>query len=196
MRQNSGSQLTKMEKIKISIAGFSHYNSYLIYKQWGYWHKHSVEINPELKDNFCCWSNDFFKEFLEEIEFLKANLKPINLKLEIVKQIEKDEEITTRWIIKDLNNPFLNDEGAVLTKTKESGLRYAKERFSTEQELLGGCIKAFLKSIRTGVACLPDWNKNKLDRYGYKWVECKNGKKRLKKFLVPRCEEVKEVIKK
>ena len=44
---------------------------------------------------------------------------------------------------------------------------YMRDRHATHTRLYGGIIDALLVYQRTGIACLPDWNTNEIDSWGY-----------------------------
>lgn len=148
-------------------AGFCQYNDALVYEQYGHWHfdARTGKLYPK---------PSWYKSVLAEAKELMKILKPPNIVVEIIEQKEVEHplwpnhKISTTYKFIDLNNPFLTDNNAVFTKTKHGGVAYANKQLATSKRLMEGSINALLVTKETGIACLPDWNKNRLDDFGYK----------------------------
>lgn len=154
----------------------------LIWKQYGYWHadKKRKKVYPMPE-----WVTE---ETYTSIAHLVEHLKEPNLQIRI--ETHQDENKTcweATWELYDDNNPHIEgDKGAVTgCKTEESARSYALERLRTLKRLYDGDIEALLVYRKTGIACLPNWNTNEIDSWGFKLI---NGK--IVKTRVPRAKEI------
>lgn len=158
----------------------------LIWRQYGYWHcdqkRKILYPMPE-------WITE---ETYKSVAHLVENLKEPNLQIKIKTHIDKDGlRLGTwgaSWILYDDNNPHIepNKGGVTGCKTEESARAYAMQRYHELKRLYDGDIEALLVYRKTGVACLPNWNTNDIDSWGYKQLA--GGE--IIRTRVPRAEEV------
>ena len=161
----------------------------LIWRQYGYWHydKKNKRLYPPPE-----WFNE---ECLKRCEDLVKNLKEPDLQITVETSREEPESPfrlgkpwTAKWTLFDPNNPHIEpDNGGVCgCKTEQEAYAYAMQRYRELKHLYDGDVEAMLVYKRTGVACLPNWNTNEIDSWGFKLV---NGK--IVKSRIPRAREVK-----
>jgi len=156
----------------------------LIWKQYGYWHcaKKEKIIYPAPE-----WATR--PEVFEIVEHLVKNLKEPNLQVKIETHRDKNDTCwEASWSLYDDNNPHIEPDNGAVTgcKSEESARAYATQRYNELKHLYDGDIEAMLVYRKTGIACLPNWNHNEIDSWGFKLV---NGK--IVKSRVPRANEVK-----
>ena len=157
----------------------------LIWRQYGYWHcdekNKIVYPMPE-------WVT---KETYKRIEHLVQHLKEPKLQISIETHIDKDglrpNSWGASWVLFDSNNPHIEHyEGSVTgCKSELDAHNYALQRYRDLKHLYDGDIEALLVYRKTGVACLPNWNTNDIDSWGFKLA---NGK--IIKSRVPRAKEI------
>jgi len=157
----------------------------LIWRQYGYWHcDQKRKIVYPMPD----WVTE---ESYQHIEHLVKNLKEPNLQIEITNVHYVSEGYfpgwACSWVLFDLNNPHIEpDKGGVCgCKSELEAYRYAMQRYRELKYLYDGDVEALLVYKKTGIACLPNWNTNDIDSWGFKLV---NGK--IVKTRVPRAKEV------
>jgi hypothetical protein len=154
----------------------------LIWRDYGYWCLHNGTKKP-------CEPPEWFnEECIKKAEDLAKNVKEPNLQVTITTEYKPGESWGSKWTLFDPNNPHIDpDSGAVIgCKTEQAAHAYAMERYTTLKRLYDGDVEALLVYQKTGVACLPDWNTNEIDSWGFKEI---NGK--IVKTRVPRASEVK-----
>lgn len=159
----------------------------LIWMQYGYWHydKRNKKLYPPPE-----WFNI---GCLERCIDLVKHLKEPDLKIKVTVEFGKDSYLRpdswgASWVLYDPNNPHIeHDKGSVTgCKTEQDARAYAMQRYRDLKRLYDGDVEAMLVYKKTGVACLPNWNTNEIDSWGYKLV---NGK--IVKSRIPRAREVK-----
>jgi hypothetical protein len=141
----------------------------LIWDFYGYWHGSESKTFPRP-----IWANDDARKM---VDFLLEHLNPPNLQIKI--ETHTGERINGKswhasWVLFDLNNPHIAQYGgAVGGCASENGAKnYALKRYGELKHLYDGDIHALLTYKKTGIPCLPDWNKNESDSWG--WI---NGNK-------------------
>ena len=148
----------------------------LIWDQYGYWQKPQEHFRPRPPDWFTPEEINRSKEFA-------ATLKEPEIRL--VFEVSEDGR-HGHWATVDDANQIVYFENRVGPNPdslgKFSAELYMRGRHAEHERLYGGVIRALLVYQQTGIACLPDWNTNKIDSYGYK-----NGKT----YTIPRAKEVK-----
>lgn len=159
----------------------------IIWQQYGYWcyDKRSKKLcePPE-------WATR--PEIFQIVKHLVENLQEPNLQIEISNVCHNPKGYSLgwscNWDLFDPNNPHIEgDQGGVCgCKSPQDARNYAMKRYQELKYLYDGDVKALLVYKKTGIACLPDWNTNDIDSWGYKLV---NGK--IVKSRVPRASEVK-----
>jgi len=155
----------------------------LTWRQYGYWSydKKNKKLYPPPE-----WFNE---ECLRRCEDLVKNLKEPNLQIKIDTNRDKNNTCwEASWSLYDGNNPHIEpDHGAVTgCKSEESARAYAMQRYHELKYLYDGDVEAMLVYKKTGIACLPNWNHNEIDSWGFKEI---NGK--IVKSRIPRANEVK-----
>ena len=156
----------------------------LIWKQYGYWHydKKYKRLYPAPE-----WATR--PEVFEIVEHLVKNLKESNLQIKVETHRDKNDACwEASWVLYDDNNPHIEPDNGAVTgcKSEESARAYAMQRYHELKYLYDGDIEAMLVYRKTGIACLPNWNHNEIDSWGFKIV---NGK--IVKSRIPRASEVK-----
>jgi len=161
----------------------------LIWQQYGYWHydkKRKILYPPPE------WAT--LPEVFHRVKHLVDNLKEPDLQIKIETSKEEPENPfrlgkpwTAKWILFDPNNPHIEQDigGVCGCKTEQDAYNYAMQRYRELKHLYDGDVEALLVYKRTGIACLPNWNTNEIDSWGYKLI---NGK--IVKTRIPRAREV------
>lgn len=137
------------------------YNSALIWDQHGNWQEPRNGFQPTLPE----WCT---KEFIQDAkEFTKTLIDP---KIELWFSLDSGVgSFGGKWITYDSANKIIYFDNAVSGCKSELGAKaYIEKRHFEHKRLFGGVIQALLVYKKTGVACLPDWNTNKIDSFGYK----------------------------
>ncbi|MCJ7633634.1 hypothetical protein MUP77_14750 [Candidatus Bathyarchaeota archaeon] len=159
----------------------------LIWKQYGYW---SYDKKRKILYPAPEWATR--AEVFEIVEHLVKNLKESNLQIEISNVHYVSEGYSPGWacdwVLFDPSNPHIEgDKGGVCgCKSEQDARNYAMQRYRELKYLYDGDIEALLVYRKTGIACLPNWNHNEIDSWGFKEV---NGK--IVKSRIPRASEVK-----
>jgi hypothetical protein len=156
----------------------------LIWKQYGYWHydKKRKILYPAPE-----WATR--PEVFEIVEHLVKNLRESNLQIKIETSYNQSRLCwEASWILYDGNNPHIEQDNGAVTgcKTEQEAHAYAMQRYHDLKYLYDGDVEAMLVYKKTGIACLPNWNHNEIDNWGFKLVNDKIVKSR-----VPRAAEVK-----
>lgn len=141
------------------------YNSAIIWDQYGYWTE-------------CCplpaWCTE---EYIAEAKEYAQSLKPYRIVLWYT-----NHSTGGSWKIYDAANKVIYWENSVTGCKSAAGSEAYIRRHGLDYVcLFSGVLDALLTYKNTGQACLPDWNTNASDSYGYK-----DGKK----SLVPRVSEI------
>jgi hypothetical protein len=152
----------------------SFYDSYLVWDQYGYWcttkcpdHCNSESI--QAAKNFAMSLVEPGIKYWYEVSNNHANRFNGN-------------QWGGKWSIYDQENKILFWENAVGGCVSEKRANeYITKHALDYIRLYSGVMQALRVYQKTGVACLPDWNTNKSDSFGYK-----NGKQN----PVPRAREV------
>ena len=156
-------------------------------KEYKPWHEFSNTLRCLIWDQYgygqekakpCDW---FTPEAIERAKAFAAGVAEPDIRL--IYEVS-DNGKHGEWATVDDANKIIYFHNRVQASNPE---RYMRDRHATHNRLYGGIIRAILVYKRTGVACLPDWNANKVDSYGYK-----DGNKN----LIPRVHEVKARLEK
>lgn len=159
----------------------------LIWRQYGYWSydkkRKRLYEPPE-------WFN---AECLKRCEDLVKHLKEPDLQIKVEPSIEPEGSPwsgswSAKYTIFDPNNPHIEpyECGVTGCKSEREAHAYTIQRYAELKRLYDGDVEALLVYKRTRVACLPNWNHNEIDSWGYKKLA--NGK--VVKTRVPRAREV------
>ena len=150
---------------------FMNANHCLIWDQYGYWHE---------KTKPCDW---FTREAIANARAFASTVVEPDIRL--IFEVSEDGR-HGEWATVDDANKIVYFHNRVKAnpdrKYRFNAMAYMQDRHATHRRLYGGIIEALLTYKATGTACLPDWNTNESDRYGYKDGD---------KNLVPRVHEVK-----
>lgn len=150
-------------------------NDAIIWDAYGYWLEHGSR--PE-------WCTDTFLK--DAKSFAMSLVEPkFELWFETCNNCENwnGKKAGAKWVIYDSANKLIIWENKVIgCASEKSAELYVKRDYPIHVRLVGGVIEALLTYKNKGIACLPDWNTNLIDSYGWK-----NGEK----CRIPRVSEVK-----
>jgi len=138
---------------------FAHTVDCLVWDEYGYC--------QESKYPFVATPPDWFTR--EAIEKAKAfALQLVSHDIRLIFEVSEDGKHGKWATVDDANKIIFFDCGVNCALSGGSPESYMRGRHATHSRLYGGIVEALIVYKKTGVACLPDWNTNQLDTYGYK----------------------------
>jgi len=143
-------------------------NTCIIWDQYGYWQENGTHFVAKPPD----W---FTSEEIKKAENFAARV--VTPEMRIIFEVSEDGE-HGEWATVDDANKIVYFHSRVKAKNPKS---YMRDLHTTHCHLYVGIIEALIVYQKTGISCLPDWNTDKIDSYGYK-----DGKK----YRIPRVKEV------